>query len=96
MAKRGCRLRDGDQIPTRPATIDQIMASPEFALGAADARRGDSYRDSYQGWHTNAQWNYERGRQWARLVPTSVALKRNGRITTEAAAWGRRVFKDIR
>jgi hypothetical protein len=84
------------QIPTLPTTIDEIMATPEFAIGVADARQGRGYRRDYQAWRTNPQWAYERGRQWARLVPTSVILKRNGKITPEALAWGGRVFKDIR
>jgi len=71
------------------------MVSPEFALGVADARAGRPYRDSYQIWHTDAQWNYERGRQWARLVPASVMLKRNGKITREAVEWSSHQFKDI-
>jgi hypothetical protein len=51
MAKRGYQFRDGDQVPTRPTTILKIMASPEFALGVADARAGRPYRDGYQAWH---------------------------------------------
>jgi hypothetical protein len=84
-----------DQIPTQPVSIEEIMTSLEFALGVADARAGRPYRDGYQAWHANAQWNYERGRQWARLVPASVVLKRNGKITREAAEWARRQFKYI-
>jgi hypothetical protein len=91
MSRRGY----GKQVPTRPTTIRQIMASPEFALGVADARAGRPYRDGYQIWHTDAQWNYERGRQWARLVPASVVFKRNGKITREAAEWSRHQFKNI-
>jgi len=35
--KRGYRLRDGRQVPTRPATIHEVMSQPKFALGVADA-----------------------------------------------------------
>jgi hypothetical protein len=35
----------------------------------------------------NDQWNYERGRQWARQAPPTVALKRNGKLTDEAVPW---------
>lgn len=40
--KPGYRLFQGDQIPTRPVTIQEIVAMPTFALGVADvrARRG--------------------------------------------------------
>jgi hypothetical protein len=95
MAKRGGYRRGIGQVPTVPVAIPEIMETPEFALGVADARAERGYRNAYQAWHSNAQWDNERGRQWARLVPASVVLKRNGKITPEAAAWGRRVFKDI-
>jgi hypothetical protein len=84
--KPGYRRHPVGQVPTRPVTILAIMSTPHFALGVADARAGRPYRDRYQTWPTNPQWNYERGRQWARLVPTSVVLKRNGKVTAEAIA----------
>jgi hypothetical protein len=86
---------EGDQVPTQPVSIEEIMSAPYFALGVADVRAGRPYHDGYQTWHTDEQWDYERGRQWARLVPASVVLKRNGKITREAAEWFRRRFKDI-
>jgi hypothetical protein len=97
--KRECsyRLREGDQVPTRPTTIAAIMSDPSFALGVADARagrpprdlvaragpglNGETYRDL-----VNAQWNYERGRQWAK-APHTVPLRRGGQITPEAIRW---------
>jgi hypothetical protein len=90
MAKRksGHRLRDGDQVPTRPVTVLEIMSSPAFALGVADARAGLGHRSDYESWDdVDDQWNYERGRQWARQAPRTVALKRNGKITDEAIRW---------
>jgi hypothetical protein len=86
-ARRIYRRRDDDQVPTRPVSIEEIMSSAEFALGVADARAGRPYRTSYQAWPTNAQWFYERGRQWAQQAPRTVALKRNGKLTTEAVRW---------
>ena len=85
-----------DQVPTVGISISEIMHQPQFALGVSDARAGRPYRDAYQTWHVNAQWGYERGRQWATLVPSSVTLKRDGKVTAEAADWGQRVFEDIR
>jgi hypothetical protein len=70
------------------------MASPAFALGVVDARGGRPYRRDYQGWDGGRQWDYERGRQWARLVPATVVLKRDGKITPAARQWVH-VFKDI-
>jgi hypothetical protein len=84
----GYRLRDGDQIPTRRTTVREIMSSPTFALGVADVRAGRAHRSDYETWaDTNDQWNYERGRQWARQAPRTVALKRDGEITDEAMRW---------
>ena len=70
-----------DQIPTQPTTIREIMARPEFEHGVADVRLGrgadyDQWQDSY--------WAYERGRQWARLVPCHVKLKVDGKVTDQA------------
>ena len=76
-----------DQIPTIPTTAAWIMSQPQFALGVADARAGWGFHPAYDTWGTDAQWQYERGRQWARLTPTSVALKRNGKISAQALAW---------
>ena len=79
------RLRDGDQIPTRPVTIAEIMATPTFARGVEDVRAGRGYPPDYDQWqHTNDRWAYERGRLWARLVPRHVKLKVNGKITVKA------------
>jgi hypothetical protein len=94
--KRQTYRGDSEQVPTRPTTILEIMASPEFALGVADARAGRPYRGAYQTWDTNRQWDYERGRAWSRVVPASVVLKRNGKITSEAVEWFQRRSKDIR
>jgi hypothetical protein len=86
--KAGYRLRTGDQIPTRSTTAVEIMSSPTFRLGAADARAGRSYHRDYDLWDTNGQWNYERGRMWATLAPHNVPLKKlNGRINPDAVRY---------
>jgi hypothetical protein len=85
--KRGYRLREGDQIPTRSITIREIMSSAEFAFGVADCRAGRQYRTAYDRWDGGEQWHYERGRQWARIAPRSVALKRDGKVTDAAMRW---------
>ena len=83
----GYRLREGDQVPTRPTTVAEIMAQPTFLLGVADARNWRGYHADYDLWNTNGQWNYERGRQWAALAPRDVPLKRNGKINPEAVQY---------
>ena len=73
------------QIAIRAVSVEWIMGQPEFALGVADARAGRPTRTDYESWSdSDHQWNYERGRQWARLAPRSVVLKRQGKITKEA------------
>ena len=80
-------LRDRDQIPTQiptwPVTIMEIMASPLFERGVADARSGRGYPPDYDTWE-DGEWAYERGRQWATLAPPHVKLKINGKITAAA------------
>ncbi|MGO8924950.1 MAG: hypothetical protein ACLQF4_18685 [Xanthobacteraceae bacterium] len=53
--KRGYRLRDSDQVPTRLTTVTAIMAAPTFALGVADARAGRRYHRDYDLWDANGQ-----------------------------------------
>jgi hypothetical protein len=74
-----------DQIPTQPVTIAEIMATPTFERGVEDVRASRGYPPDYDQWqHTDDRWAYERGRQWARLVPRHVHLKINGKITERA------------
>jgi hypothetical protein len=75
------------QVPEIPTTIDRIMRTREFELGVIDARAERGYRTAYAVWDIDRQWAYERGRAWGVLAPRSVALKRNGRLTTEAKRW---------
>ena len=55
--KRGYRWHDGDQVPTRRVTIEEIMAQPHFMLGVADVRALRGYRPDYDSWAANDQWN---------------------------------------
>jgi len=76
------------QVPTSPTTIEEIMATREFALGVIDGRAGRGYRSTYATWKPKDQWNYERGRAWAAVAPRAVVLlKRNGELTAEAKRW---------
>jgi hypothetical protein len=84
MKQRQSRWRKGDQIPIFATTVEKIMSNPTFALGVADARAERPMHKDYDKWGTNDQWDYGRGRCWARLAPRTVALKRDGKITREA------------
>jgi hypothetical protein len=77
------RLRDGDQIPTRLVTRQEIMSDPKFALGVADARARRGYPADYDAWEDD-RWAYERGRQWAQIAPRSLPLKINGKLNPQA------------
>jgi hypothetical protein len=82
--KRGYRWHDGDQVPTRRVTIEEIMAQPHFMLGVADVRALRGYRPDYDSWAANDQWGYDRGRIWATLAPKSLAVRRGGKINPDA------------
>jgi hypothetical protein len=70
------------QVRTVPVSIEEVMSSPAFALGAVDARAGAAHHPDFDSWHMNAQWYYERGRAWAMLTPRNVPLKdANGKVT---------------
>jgi hypothetical protein len=81
--------------PTVPTTIAEIMTDPKFELGVADVRAGRERHSRYENWPGDEQWNYERGRAWANLVPRTIALKRAGKVTAEAIAWFGRVDRFI-
>jgi hypothetical protein len=86
--KPGYRLRDGDQIPTRPVAAREIMASPLFKKGADDVRAGKPYPADYDSWsHEDKLWAYERGRAWATAAPRRVPLMINGKISVAALSW---------
>ncbi len=85
MRKSGYRLKPGDQVPTRPTTVTEIMGSPYFAYGVADKRAGRGFRNTYESWEGNAQWSYERGRAWATKAPKQLALKKRGGELNPAA-----------
>lgn len=83
--KRGYKLHDGDQVPTRLTTVAEIIRHPKFARGVADRRAGRGYPADYDAWEdTNDRWAYERGRQWATVAPRHVALMFNGKVTQAA------------
>jgi hypothetical protein len=85
-----------EQEPTTTTSIRWVMSDPAFERGVRDVHAGRPFPADFDDWEdSNSQWNYERGRAWAKLVPTSIALKRNGRVTDEAVRWYLRFNRDI-
>jgi len=95
MMRPGYRLREGDQVATRPTTIPAIMMQPTFVLGVSDYRNGRGFHPDADLWHHNDAWAYERGRAWAALAPPHLQLKRSGEVTQEAIALYVRHREDI-
>jgi hypothetical protein len=86
-----------EQLPTVPVSIAEIMASPRFQRGVADARGRKPFPSDYDVWaHEDKLWAYERGRMWGRLVPRNVAVKRDGKVTKEAINWFVKIGDSIR
>ena len=85
-----------EQLPTVPVSIAEIMASPRFQRGVTDARSRKPFPPDYDAWaHEDKLWAYERGRMWGRLVPRTVPLKRDGKVTREAFDWYRKIGDGI-
>jgi hypothetical protein len=82
-------MKSRPQVRTFGTTVRKIMASPYFALGAADQRAGRGYASDYETWITNSQWDYERGRAWAALTPRSVKLRLDGKLNPHALGYWR-------
>jgi hypothetical protein len=68
-----------EQAETQPVTVRQIMNDPAFKAGVDDVRAGRPARfDQYDC------WEYERGRQFAMLVPTTMPLRIRGKLNLDA------------
>jgi hypothetical protein len=80
-------MKSDEQIPAFSTTVQKIMGSPFFAVGAADRRAGRGFNAAYATWCTNDQWDYERGRAWAVSAPRSVKLRRDGKLNPAAIRW---------
>lgn len=85
------------QVPTEQVTVETVMATPEFARGFEDARRGLPFDWRVGSEDSDVAWNYERGRLLAHIAPLNMPL-RNGRglnpkaVTLCAAAFGRKLI----
>jgi hypothetical protein len=70
------------QTDIRRTTSIAIMRSADFKAGVEDVRTGRPacFDDHRRG------WNYEWGRHWATIAPTSLPLRLDGRINRRAVA----------
>ena len=69
-----------EQATTQGTTTRQIMRSAGFKRGVEEVRKGKPPNFEH------SDWNYERGRQFARLAPISMSLEREGKINNKALA----------
>jgi hypothetical protein len=67
-----------EQVPTRLATIEIIMRSPEFARGLDDVRKGVRY-----DWR-NDSWEYQRDRLFGCIAPVDMPLRIGGKLNPKA------------
>jgi hypothetical protein len=64
------------------------LRTPSFKAGVDDVRTGRSARfDFYRG------FEYERGRQWAKLAPPTMPLRLGRRLNPHAVALFRKLLK---
>jgi hypothetical protein len=81
--------RDRDQIRTEECSCSWFMRQKSFARGVEDVRTGQPARFDAYAANINDLWAYEKGRQFAFLVPLSLPLKLNGKLNPKAL----RLFK---
>lgn len=62
MAKKLTYVHGKQQVAVSQTTIKKIIWSKEFGFGVEDGGKNIPYRESYEKWPANKQWNYERGR----------------------------------
>lgn len=71
------------------------MSRPAFQRGVDDARAGklpdydqftfdQSSDEEFVQEQINGCWDYERGRQWARIAPMSMSLRIDGELNPKA------------
>jgi hypothetical protein len=66
------------QVKTVNCTYRTILRTKYFKFGVEDIASGRGWHPDYEKWDTNAQWGYERGRQFALFTKGKVSVK-NGR-----------------
>jgi hypothetical protein len=71
------------------------MSSGPFRRGFDDQRAGRGFADDYERQSTAFQEQYERGRQFALVLPRNIPLRIGFRINIEAARIFLRTGSDI-
>jgi hypothetical protein len=66
--------RTRPQARTRKVTAPAILEDPNFERGLREAREGVPFDPD------NGSWEYERGRQYAHIVPIGFMLFNRGRV----------------
>jgi hypothetical protein len=81
------------QAATRSSSVSAIMRDADFAAGVDDVRAG-----RYARFDEFNSWEYERGRQFAMLVPISMPLRVKGKLNPKALTLLENAFarKEIR
>ena len=69
---------------TRTTTIRGVAKNKEFNIGYADFKAG-VWRKEYETWHTNAQWQYERGRAYAAAGGPPIKSSYDARVLRNEA-----------
>ena len=78
-----------DQIRTEACSCSWYMLQKSFARGVEDVRTSRPARFDAYAANTNDLWAYEKGRQFAILVPKSLPLTLSGKLNPKAL----RLFK---
>jgi hypothetical protein len=92
--KRVLVVKTKEQVRTVSITWEDIMLSRAFLFGVEEVRSGrrPDYDRSRFAADIDAQWNYERGRQWALSAPKDLPLKIGKRLNPLAVMWGRDII----
>ena len=76
---------------TGTQTMRTLFRDKYFLRGYADVARNRGWSDEYEKWYTGAQWNYERGRQYAAAtankLPPKVKTLSGKTVLSREAQW---------
>jgi hypothetical protein len=60
---------------TGTITTRGLFRDKYFLKGYADVTKNRGWDEAYDSWYTGAQWNYERGRQYAAATASKLPPK---------------------